>query len=371
MKKTLIALAAVAVTGAASAQVTISGTLTFDAKQSTKITTLSAADVTSSITTDQTGQADVATTSQIAISGKEDLGGGMTGAFQANTGMNGAGFGARDLNVSLSGDFGAVRLGRFVPAAAYGWYGFSGNGTTGAGSVYHAGMDGLTYGQWFGAATTALNAAGSYERNNNQLQYTSPSINGLTFNVNYGTTSDDSTLLNGKATTTQQGFSAAYAAGPLSLGMGKNSRTVDAEGTTTTATGTKIDGDLDWYGASYDLGVAKLTFANMQRKDQSALLATGVVSVASDMEINSFGVSVPMGAVTLSVSAYSGKNDGSSATTDNYDLSGNQVYVNYALGKLTSIYAMHGTTKASRASGNTTSVGTTRSRTAVGILKSF
>jgi hypothetical protein len=370
MKKTLIAMAAVAVAGAASAQVTIGGTLTFDAMSSTKTTTTSAADLTTSSTVDAVGGADTLTTPQLTMSGSEDLGGGMSIGFVMNSHGNGGTIAARDRNVSLSGDFGTVRVGRFIPAAAYGWYGFTGNSTTSIGSAYTAGMDAATYSGYYGAATTALTAAGSFERNDNQIQYTT-SINGVTVNANYGSTSTDASEYLGTAQTKQQGISASYAAGALTVAMGQNSRSVDFEGASGSATGTQVDGDLDWYGASYDFGVAKATFANMQRKDQSALAATGVVSVVTDMNINSFGVSVPVGALTLSASMYRGTNDGSTAATDNYDLTGNQLFASYALSKRTSVYAVTGDTNAARASANTTSVTTKRSRTAVGMLHSF
>ena len=157
----------------------------------------------------------------------------------------------------------------------------------------------------------------------------------------------------------------------MSIAAGTNSRAVDAEGASSTASGIQIDGDLDWFGASYDLGVAKVSFTNVQRKDQTAAAATGVVTVNSDINVNSFGVSVPMGALTFSASMYSGENDVSALTTDNLDLSGNQLMVNYALSKRTYIYAVTGKNDAKRASGNTASVATKTTKTAVGMIHSF
>ena len=369
MKKTLIAMAAVAVAGTASAQVNIGGTITFDALTNTKTTTTSATDVTSSSTVDATGSSNILTTSQLTMSGSEDLGGGLSMGFVMNTGSDGGTFAARDRNVALSGDFGTIRIGRFVPAAAYGWYGYTGNKTTGAGSAYTAGMAGATYGAYYGSVTTATTDAGSYERNDNQIQYTT-SIAGITVNANYGSTKTDESTTIGAAETKQQGISASYASGPLSLAIGQNSRTVNAEGAAA-ATGTEIDGDLDWYGASYDFGVVKATYANLKRKDQAALAATGAITVSSDLEINSFGVSMPVGALTVAASMYNGSNAGAVLTTDNYDLSGKQVFASYSLSKRTSVYAAHGETDASRAGGKTTSITTKRVRTMMGMLHSF
>ncbi|MDB9778510.1 porin [Burkholderiaceae bacterium] len=369
MKKTLIAMAAVAVAGTASAQVNIGGTITFDAYTDTELTETDTSDVTKVTSDNDTASSNILTTSQLTMSGSEDLGGGLSLGFVMNTGSDNSSFGARDRNVTLSGDFGTIRVGRFVPAAAYGWYGYTGNKTTGAGSAYTAGMAGATYGGFYGAVTTATTDAGSYERNDNQIQYTT-SIAGITVNANYGSNKQDVSTTIGANEAKQQGISASYAAGALSLAIGQNSRTVDAEGGAA-ATGTEIDGDLDWYGASYDFGAVKATYANLKRKDQAAAATTGTITVSSDIEINSFGVSMPMGALTVAASMYDGSNAGSAATTDNYDLSGKQVYASYSLSKRTSVYAAHGETDASRAGGNTTSATTKRVRTMMGMLHSF
>ena len=364
MKKTLIAMAAVAVAGTASAQVTIGGTLTFDALTNTKTTTTSAADVTTSSTVDSTGQSNILTTSQLTMSGTEDLGGGMSVGFVMNSAGDGGTVAGRDRNVSLSGDFGTVRVGRFIPAASMGFYGYSGASTTAAGSTYGIGSgSALVYG-----ATAP--AGGSFERNDNQLQYTT-SISGITVNANYGSTATDASDTLGTGETAQSGVSASYTAGALTLAIGQNSRTVDAEGASGVATGVQIEADLDWYGASYDFGVATARFTNVQRKDQTAAASTGTISVDNNIDVNSFGVSVPMGSLTLSASMFRGTNDISSLGTDNFDLSGNQVFASYALSKRTSVYAVHGDTSAARASGNTTGVATKVTRSSIGMLHSF
>ena len=111
-------MAAVAVAGTASAQVTIGGTMTFDALTKAKTTTRSAADVVTSSTADATGSSNVLTTSQLTMSGTEDIGGGMSVGFVLNTGSDNQSFGARDSNLNLSSDTsGSVRVGRFIPSA--------------------------------------------------------------------------------------------------------------------------------------------------------------------------------------------------------------------------------------------------------------
>ena len=349
------------------AQVTIGGKLTFDAMENSKTTTKVGTAAATTSTSDFTGGQDGVTTSEFQVSGKEDLGSGMTASFQVNTGMKSSTFGARDTYLKLGGDFGSVQVGRFTPAASLGFYGYSGAATTQVGSIYGAGSGANAANAVLGVAATA----GSFERNDNQLQYSSPSFNGLTFNVNYGSTSTDASATLGEASTKQQGFSVAYASGPLSIAAGKNTRNVDAEGASATASGVKIEGDLDWIGAKYDMGVAVLNFTNVQRKDQTAAAATGVVTVNSDISLNSFGVSVPMGALTFSASMYEGENDVTALTTDNLDLSGNQLMVNYALSKRTSIYAVTGMNKSKLGSGNTTTTAIKTKTTSVGMNHSF
>ena len=330
----------------------------------TKTTTTSAADVTTSDTDDDTAAIDGLTTSQISMSGTEDLGGGMSIGFVINSGINAGTVGGRDRNVSLTADFGTVRIGRFIPAAAMGYYGFSGAATTSTGATYDIG---------FGTALVngaTLPAAGSFERQDNQIQYTT-SISGITVNANYGHNTSDASETLGKGEVSQSGVSASYAAGALTLAIGQNSRTVDAEGADGSTTGVQIEADLDWYAASYDFGVAKATFTNVQRKDQTAAAATGTIAVDNNIDVNAFGVSVPMGALTLSASMFRGTNDISSLGTDNFDLTGNQFFASYALSKRTSVFATHGGTSAARASGNTTGVATKVTRTSAGLLHTF
>jgi len=75
--------------------------------------------------------------------------------------------------------------------------------------------------------------------------------------------------------------------------------------------------------------------------------------------------------LTFSASMYSGENDVTALTTDNLDLSGNQLMVNYALSKRTSIYAVTGMNKSKLGSGNTAGTATKTKTTSVGMNHSF
>jgi len=88
MKKTLVALAALAATASfAQSSVTISGRL--DLGMSNLKTTNSLGVTTSSTTrTDLTGNQSGRTTSRLTFAGTEDLGGGLRANFNIETGLN-------------------------------------------------------------------------------------------------------------------------------------------------------------------------------------------------------------------------------------------------------------------------------------------
>lgn len=264
-------------------------------------------------------------------------------------------------------------MGRFVPAAALGYHGFAAGTTNQAGQLYTLGT---------AAAPNALAfntqglfgggfAAGNYERSGSQmLQYTTPSMSGFVVNVNYHTaTTADSSALAGKANTTQTGIHLGYRAGPLSIGVATNMRDVDAEGTTAAVAGNTIEGELTWVAASYNLGMATVGVARIQREDETTTAAR-VTTKNSDIGINAVQVTVPLGATTLRASFYDGENDRGAGTADNVDLSGYQVSLNYALSKRTSAYVAMGEAKIERAGTNTEGGGKVET-TGVGIYHSF
>jgi predicted porin len=360
MKKHLIAAA---VAGAfavpAMAQVTISGSLDYAVLGNGKVTSSTSNTSGNSATkSSSTASLNQWTTNQVVISGTEDLGGGLSAGFTINSHVNGgSGLGSRDTNVFLSGGFGTVRVGRFVPAAGNGFHGFSGAASTAVGSIYHVNAASPT------SVRFGTFSAGNMERNDNQVQYTSPSISGLTINANYGTSSSDTDATAGKAETSQQGFTLAYAAGPLSLGAGMTDRSVKTE-----SNAANQDGTLTYFGAAYDLGMAKITFVNVSREDETT--AAGVKTKGADLSINSFGVSVPMGAMTLAASMYQGDNDLAGATSDT-ELSGYQASVRYALSKRTTVYALIGENTIKRDGAASTTGARKETGNMIGLLHTF
>jgi GBP family porin len=364
MKKTLIALATLAaVSGTAFAQstVTLSGTLQVGVINNGKTTTQNAPAAATNVKTSSTAAHNTWATSTLNVNAVEDLGGGLRASAVMISGV-GDGFAARERTLALSGGFGAVRFGRFVPAAAAGFHGFTQSGSaTLVGSAY-----GLATPNSGAAPSNFHINAHNFERQDNVLQYTSPTMSGFSVNLAIANNSSDSNAAAalGKADSKQTSIHIGYAAGPLSAGFGTNTLKSNVEaaaevapialGTaggptlgTNAVPRSSADSKLQWIGASYNLGMATLGFANIQR-DGSTTNALGVKTTNADISVNAFGVTVPMGAITLRASTYSGTDKRGATAADNMKLSGNQISAVYALSKRTSIVAATGTNQYKR-----------------------
>ena len=369
MKKHLIAAAvAGALAVPAMAQVTIKGVFDVQAYGTTSADTqASSAATVVSADTNATAGNNGWSTSEIRFEGSEDLGGGLQASFSLATGLSGgtSTFADRDRFIGLAGGFGSVKMGRFVPAAGAGFNGYTGAGTTNqGGSLYHMN----------GAATAATQArfgggftAGSMERNPNLLQYTTPTMSGVVVNVAYGSVEDDASGTNGSNKGTLTALHLGYSAGPLSVGIGTNKLDIDVEA----AAPDSIEGNLTWVGGSYNLGMATVGLAHIQREDETTTSAR-VATTNADVKINAVGVTVPMGAITLRGSFYDGQNDRSALTTDDLDLSGYQVSLNYALSKRTMVYVAMGESKVERSGATNTGDGALERKTnGIGVSHSF
>jgi len=335
MKKTLIALAAVAATGAAFAQSTVTLYGIVDASYG-QMTATSAAGVKST----NKGISSQQSVSRIGFTGTEDLGGGMKANFTLEYYIepdNGSGIGAgtaatvastaRQAFGGISGGFGSVNVGNQTTLIALT------NGT----SDFHGGVNTVGY--------SAGNNQNS--RRSNMIQYTTPSFNGLTASVQTG--------FAGAASSTTGNNTAvriAYANGPLTvaaatettkmtkLSVGNFGGTLNADFANVTRT-TDLSNDLadrkrNAYGATYDLGVAKVGFTHSDAKAGSA-------ADAGKFEVNSFGVTAPMGAFTFNATVDSGKQTDSGAASQK--LSAYQLSAFYALSKRTNLYAIAGEQK--------------------------
>ena len=250
MKKTLIAMAVLAASGASFAQsaVTLSGY------------------IGSGWQKDKDAVKGFAMTdSRIQLSGTEDLGGGLKASFTKQFRVNAAARGASDVvgedsAMSLAGDFGTV---------AY-------NKTRGSTLLTNALLSGasLPNDQW----TNPLS-----RKSIDVVSYTAPAMNGFTLGVSRAetnATSDHNHSSGGEGTLQTNTLSVSYAVGPLAaaIAIKKNAGASTA--------------NKNEAFASYDLGVAKV--------------AMGYERTTGDTDSKtSAGVSVPLGAFTAGLSAIS------------------------------------------------------------------
>lgn len=228
MKKTLIALAAVAATGAAFAQssVTLFGIVDLNVRNvkqgDESLTSMSQDGIASS---------------RLGFRGVEDLGGGMKAGFWLEAGLNpdtgtpnGLQFQRRS-TVSLMGGFGEVRLGRDYTPTFWNHTVYDPFGTNGVGSSVN------TFSVLGSGATTLVRA-------NNSIGYFLPNFGGFSGQFMYA-------LKEAKTANTPNeyaGLRLTYAAGPLSVALATASEGSSVE--TESFKRTNI-------GASYDFGVAK------------------------------------------------------------------------------------------------------------------
>lgn len=291
MKKTLIALAVLAVSGTAFAQstVTLSGKARF-AYESLKSTTANVATKADGIKV---------TDGDFVLTAVEDLGAGLkaTASMAVQSRGRDTGISGRDASLSLAGNFGSVLIGSVE--AANGILGLGGAGA----SVY--GLDG------------SVIAAAS---NVDIIKYTSPNlmIPGLTASLslidktaastNYatgGTLGMGSTALDQDANV----IGLNYANGPLAAAFDVTSYGNNA----VPVTAIRAD-NRNRFSASYDLGVAKLGFGYQVANTKAANATTNTKT--KDMIV---GVNVPMGALSLGLN-YGTSQEGTGVKVKGLDL---------------------------------------------------
>jgi predicted porin len=307
MKKTLIALAVLAASGASFAQVTITGNYTAGYESVSNDTSTTTPGDHSGLGID---------TSLVTFTAKEDLGGGLSAtAVMSIDGMSRGGISGGDSSLALAGGFGKITL-----ATGRGSDYLSG-GVSGVGGV---GLDGKVF--------TQTNASDS-------IGYTSPSFSGFTFGVSH---SEDAGNRTGETTanflglgvgaagapsTTQRstGVTGTYAAGPLVATL--NYTMWDQQGAVAAANGNSKNRTS--VAGAYDFGVAKLGvgYRNTQRMDgvrQDSFLAVGV----------------PLGALTLGADWGSRAHNDTTATAAG-TRTGYGLKAEYALSKRTSLIASY------------------------------
>lgn len=218
MKKTLIALAAVAATSAAFAQssVTLYGVADLGLGDSNAPGT----DIR------MNGNALMNNgSSRLGVRGVEDLGGGLKAAFNFEQGIN-ATTGATDTfiftapgagqqtttattfqraaNVSLMGGFGAIKLGRTLTPSFFGVAAWELTGTAN-----------------YSVVANQFGFAGAGARNNAELSYTTPSFGGLTATL--GTVLEGNTGVNAtQGTAAKYDMNVIYRGGPITAALSYN-----------------------------------------------------------------------------------------------------------------------------------------------------
>ena len=388
MKKTLIALAALAATGAfAQSSVSVYGVV--DASYNYASSgSLNAASMGSS----QLGS------SKLGFMGTEDLGGGLAAVFKLEGGLaNDSGNGkASNTNnqstggvtvggagptvanaattnvglngtqglvfqrysfVGLKGGFGELHLGReYVSSFQHGQGAVDPFGTNGpADSTQLAYQVGKNSGKTLGAAQNITNIS-------NMITYTSPSMGGASGGLQLYM--GENTQGSATATDNGSGYSAFvdYTGGPLFVTLAQS---------VTKFVSTATDGDylVRALSASYDFGMAKVAFTNTH--EEAAYLGS-----TPKNDSNLIGVTVPMGALTLKASYINAvRNSGAAGAKDEKgDLLG--LGVDYALSKRTKVYATYANVKntdgASYFTGVTDkTVGGSSDNVAIGVFHSF
>jgi len=418
MKKQLLAIA-VAATFAAPAvaqQVTVSGTLDVSPMASTK-TTVGAEAIKSSATTTGGNWA----TSLVNFQASEDLGGGLKATAFINQVVNATTgeFTARDRWIELSGGFGSLKAGRFSPAVEGGYTSFAVAGTTNsAGSSDSSAYD-LILGTLgtadahsrsistssVSANSTAIDnafdlAAKDAGRQAGIVQFTSPTMSGFkaTVEIIQNSLDSDAGTKSGEAETKQQGVVLSYAAGPLTVsgahakrsvkreaagqsssflaangahGATSNSYTTDGTGHILAGTAAvlerKVESSIAWVGASYSLGSSTVLYSYATRKDERSANNAAAVT-QSDLKVHTIGARIPVGAMTVTLSAYNGDDSRTTSATDDVDLKGHQIGLKYDLSKRTYAYGVMGVNKASS---TTTASNTKREQTNFGLVHTF
>jgi len=316
MKKSLIALAVLAASGASFAQssVTIYGIV--DAYVGSNKTATGVAGQSISNTVLNSGGVDG---SRWGFKGTEDLGGGLKANFVLEQGFSvdtGAGgqtttnFGgtaatatfSRYAYVGFSGGFGEIKLGK--TGTAYDDVENSAN------AVFNSGLS---------AQANTFRSSSQYTWNpSNSILYATPVFSGFSGEVSYAL-GENKNATTGESAGNVSAFNVKYAQGPVLVTLGY--QTEKATGNANATKFTQLNG-------AYDFGVAKLQ------------LAYGKVTQNLTPDTNEYqiGVTVPV-STALAVSAnYANSKDDAIGTTAEVKRSGYGLGLAYTLSKRTYVY---------------------------------
>lgn len=295
MKKTLIALAAVAASSAAFAQssVTLYGVADLSLAKSTGTSAQMSGNGTMN-----NGS------SRLGVRGVEDLGGGLKAAFNFEQGIN-AETGATDANtfqraanLSLMGGFGTLKMGRTLTPSFYGVAAWELTGTAN-----------------YSAVASQFGFSGGPSRNNSEFSYTTPNLGGFSATLGHILKADN-------AGSSKTDANVIYRGGPLTVGFSYNDVQNGAEGMS--------------LGAKYDFGGFQLAGSYMNAENGAgATTAEGfsigagttlgpvmlVLDIARDTEFDDTNVLVeakyPLSKRTFAYLAFLRDGKGKTATSVN------------------------------------------------------
>lgn len=219
-------------------------------------------------------------TSKIGFKGSTDVGSGIKANFQLETSgiRSDGGIGSKDGSTpffgraawaGFSGSFGEVRLGRQDDVIFQTVIGYDANGAANAASAW-------------GNAGTGILGVGRQERS---LQYISPVMSGFKLHASLQPAGNG-----GAGAKDTVGAALTYAAGPLSVSVAGQSKTVEG------------GNDVSLIVGSYDLGVAKI--------------ALGYADAGKTNKGASFGVTVPVAGFNVGVQVSKNDTSGGSTATE-------------------------------------------------------
>lgn len=318
MKKSLIALAVLATTGAAMAQssVTLYGRLDASVGQ-TSTETIGATPVAELKRT--AVNSNTLNFSFWGMKGLEDLGGGLTAkfvlesGFVVDTGVGDAAIFQREAHVGLLGGFGEVALGRQYTSF----------------HSAHVGVDMLWNSNFqVDSDVFKLGVTSELIRASNSIRYNSPNFGGFTASATLGFGEDKGTTTNVGSATDTASLGVKYASGPVMVTYAHQENKL-AQASAAVA---QVTNKYDMIGGTYNFGAAMVSAEYMKAKN----------GTNEDKEYQ-LGVTVPMGAFAFGI-GYA-KATTSVAGSADLDGSGFGLAGTYNLSKRTTLYAGYRSTQ--------------------------
>jgi len=327
MKKSLIALAVLAASGAAMAQSSVQLYGIVDAFVASAKDTTGKAGSTAKVDAETQTKVDSGglKSNRWGMRGTEDLGGGLKAGFKleqrfkSDTGeQDGVAF-KGESSINLSGSFGSVALGRMgTPYDDL-------RGKTNAINDFNISPVGDSIKE------TKADYTDKTDKTDNTIAYVSPTFNGFSAAVAVSFNEDKTNTLDA---TSHTSLKLQYANGPLLVGYGyqKEESQLFTTVAPIEATGQTEDKTYNLLAASYDFGVAKLVggYQALELKSKGAKTA--------DNDSLYFGVQAPVASnINVFFGFANSKYDAVGTGTD-YKATGYTLAANYVLSKRTDAY---------------------------------